>query len=68
MSARPNKRAGQSDAKKAQSEILVTAGGSARKAKLLIVWVIGRLSLVTPNAPMSGAEVRSTEAYAPLAG
>ena len=24
--------------------------------------------LVKPNAPMSGAEVRSTKAYAPLAG
>jgi len=26
------------------------------------------LSKLTPNAPMSGAEVRSTEASAPLAG
>ena len=26
------------------------------------------LLLLTPNAPMSGAEVRSTEASAPLAG
>ena len=31
-------------------------------------WTATMLLLLTPNAPMSGAEVRSTKASAPLAG
>ena len=40
----------------------------ATNCELIVREIHQTLVNLTPNAPMSGAEVRSTKAYAPLAG
>ena len=47
---------------------LVFSARSALQSNILAGTAVARLSILTPNAPMSGAEVRSTKASAPLAG
>ena len=55
-------------ANKTIAKHLVLSARPALQSNLFAEIAAARLSILTPNAPMSGAEVRSTKASAPLAG